>query len=165
MDGAATGEERPASEAVDLHATEALEGEPGCIAEARRFTRTFLTRARVEFHRAVSPRALECAQLVVSELTTNALKYAPGPLLLELRVVEDVVEITVWDTDPVLPVGEAADPERVGRHGLEIVLAVARSFEASREPVGKRVTARVALTDAPGGVLSNGAGGAVLRPE
>jgi anti-sigma regulatory factor (Ser/Thr protein kinase) len=150
MDGAVTGEELPAAEAADLHATEALEGEPGCIAEARRFTRAFLTRARVEFRRTVSTRALECAQLVVSELTTNALKYAPGPLLLELRIVGDAVEITVWDTDPMLPVGETADPTRVGRHGLEIVLAVAGSFEADREPVGKRVTARVALTDADG---------------
>jgi hypothetical protein len=37
----------------------------------------------------------------------------------------------------------------VGRHGLEITRAVSRSYEAHREPVGKRVTALIALTDTP----------------
>lgn len=41
----------------------------------------------------------------------------------------------------------AADAGRVGQHGLEIVLAAAQGFEARREPVGKRITARVALLD------------------
>jgi hypothetical protein len=36
----------------------------------------------------------------------------------------------------------------VGQHGLEIVTAVCRSFQASREPVGKRITAAVELVDA-----------------
>jgi hypothetical protein len=53
------------------------------------------------------------------------------------------VEISVWDSDPSLPVPQATDPNRVGKHGLEIVMAVCRTFEIRREPVGKRVkTAR-----------------------
>jgi hypothetical protein len=39
----------------------------------------------------------------------------------------------------------------VGQHGLEIVMAVVQSFEVQREPVGKRITARLALLDDPGG--------------
>ncbi|MEE1764728.1 ATP-binding protein, partial [Streptomyces sp. SP17KL33] len=39
-----------------------------------------------------------------------------------------------------------ADTGRVGQHGLEIVMAVAQGFEARQEPVGKRITARIALT-------------------
>ncbi|MGW2836165.1 ATP-binding protein, partial [Streptomyces sp. NPDC001286] len=31
-----------------------------------------------------------------------------------------------------------------------IVMAVAQGFEAQREPVGKRITARLALADDPG---------------
>jgi hypothetical protein len=40
-----------------------------------------------------------------------------------------------------------ADPTRVGQHGLEIVMALCRSFAIHREPVGKRITATVALAD------------------
>jgi hypothetical protein len=70
---------------------------------------------------------------------------------MELRIAGHPVEIIVWDSDPVLPVVRAADAGRVGQHGLEIVMAVAQSYEVHREPVGKRITARVALPDDPGG--------------
>jgi hypothetical protein len=73
---------------------------------------------------------------------------------MELRVIGAVVEVIVWDSDPVLPVARAADAGRVGQHGLEIVMAVAQGFEAQREPVGKRITARIALPDAPGGDIT-----------
>jgi hypothetical protein len=39
----------------------------------------------------------------------------------------------------------------VGQHGLEIVMAVCRSFEMHREPVGKRIVAAVVLADDPVG--------------
>jgi hypothetical protein len=51
----------------------------------------------------------------------------------------------------VLPVARAADPGRVGAHGLEIVVAVSQSFEVHREPVGKRTVAAVMLADDPDG--------------
>lgn len=57
----------------------------------------------------------------------------------------------MWDTEPTLPVAQAADPGRVGQHGLEIVIGVCRSFEMRREPVGKRIKAAIALADDPGG--------------
>jgi anti-sigma regulatory factor (Ser/Thr protein kinase) len=85
----------------------------------------------------VSDRAMGMVQLVVSELVTNAHKCAPGPCLLDLEIIDGAVEISVWDTDPTLPVARAADPGRVGQHGLEIVIGVCRSFEMRREPVGK----------------------------
>jgi hypothetical protein len=37
-------------------------------------------------------------QLVVSELVTNARKYAPGPCLPDLEIVEGGVQISVWDS-------------------------------------------------------------------
>jgi hypothetical protein len=51
-------------------------------------------------------------------------------------------------------VAQAADPGRVGQHGLEIVMAVCQDFEVHREPVGKRPVASVMLADDPGGVVS-----------
>jgi hypothetical protein len=62
-----------------------------------------------------------------------------------------MVRVSVWDSDPVLPDVAATDPERVGRHGLEITLAVSQAYEVRREPVGKRVTAVIALADDPAG--------------
>ncbi len=49
----------------------------------------------------------------------------------------------------VAEVGRNESSPWVGQHGLEIVLAVAQGFEAQREPVGKRITARLALMDIP----------------
>ncbi|MEU3862991.1 ATP-binding protein [Streptomyces sp. NPDC028722] len=136
-----------------LQATVALEGDGTCIAQARHLAAHFLTRVQAEHGLPVSQRAMDLTQLVVSELVTNALKYAPGPVLLDLRIAGDAVEVVVWDGDPALPVAKAADIGRVGQHGLEIVMAVAQGFEAQREPVGKRITARIALLDDPGSAM------------
>ncbi|WP_189980339.1 ATP-binding protein [Streptomyces capoamus] len=137
-----------------IQAGVALAGDGEEIARARRIAAAFLARVQGEHGIPVSQRALDLTQLVVSELVTNACKYAPGPVLLDLRVTGGVVEVMVWDSDPVLPVARAADAGRVGQHGLEIVMAVSQGFEAQREPVGKRITARLALADDPGGALS-----------
>ncbi|PAM97199.1 ATP-binding protein [Streptomyces sp. Alain-F2R5] len=132
------------------HFTVALAGDGPCIAQARHKAAAFLGHAQAEHGLPVSQRATDLTQLVVSELVTNARKYAPGPILMTLRVTGETVEVSVWDSDPVLPVARAADAGRVGQHGLEIVMAVAQSFEARREPVGKRISVGVALLGAPG---------------
>ncbi|MFF4846236.1 ATP-binding protein [Streptomyces collinus] len=153
------GEEGVAADAGRIELVVALEGDGTCIAAARRRAGGFLTEVQVVHGLPVSARAMDLTQLVVSELVTNALKYAPGPVLLQLCVDGDVVNISVWDSDPVLPVARAADAGRVGQHGLEIVMAVAQGFEVRREPVGKRMTARLALLDDPDGAVSG------RRPE
>ncbi|CAM5698665.1 ATP-binding protein [Streptomyces griseorubiginosus] len=121
------------------------------IAEARQLARSFLTDVQAVHGLPVSERAMGMVQLVVSELVTNARKYAPGPCLLTLEVIDGAVEVTVWDSEPILPIAKAANPGRVGQHGLEIVMAVCRSIEMHREPVGKRIKATVVLADDPGG--------------
>ncbi|MFF9765431.1 ATP-binding protein [Streptomyces sp. NPDC014636] len=131
-----------------------LDGQGPCIAEARHHAAGFLARVQREYGLPVSARAMDLTRLVVSELVTNARKYAPGPVLMELRVVGGLVEVAVWDSDPELPVARAADPGRVGQHGLEIVMAVVQGFEVRREPVGKRITARIALADDPDGPIT-----------
>ncbi|MFE9776229.1 ATP-binding protein [Streptomyces sp. NPDC005931] len=127
----------------------ALEGDGGCIAQARHLAASFLARARAEGGLSVSTRAVEIAQLVVSELVTNARKYAPGPVRLDLSVSDEAFEVIVSDRSPVLPVPRAPDPGRVGQHGLEIVKVVTQDFDVRREPSGKRVTARISLQDTP----------------
>ncbi|MEV3973052.1 ATP-binding protein [Streptomyces sp. NPDC050698] len=127
----------------------ALDGAGTDIAQARRLAADFLTRGQAEQGLEISPRGFDLTQLVVSELVTNVYKYAPGPARMTLRIDGDVVEVTVWDSDPVLPVARVADAGRVGQHGLEIVMAVAQGFEARQERFGKSVTARIALTEHP----------------
>ncbi|WP_369217110.1 ATP-binding protein [Streptomyces flavofungini] len=131
-----------------IQASHALDGQEGCIAEARHFAAGFLAKARTEHAVDVSPRAVDFTQLVVSELVTNAAKYAPGPVLMDLRVVGGMVEIVVWDSDPTVPEARVTDPGRIGQHGLEIVERVASSLTVHREAVGKRITATLPLTDA-----------------
>ncbi|MER5780113.1 ATP-binding protein [Streptomyces mobaraensis] len=121
------------------------------IAAARDLARAFLISVQAEQGLPVSERAMGMVQLVVSELVTNARKYAPGPCLLTLEISGGAVDVSVWDSSTDLPLTLAPDPARIGRHGLEIVMAVCRRFEVHREPVGKRITAAVVLADDPGG--------------
>ncbi|MFC8587613.1 ATP-binding protein [Streptomyces sp. NPDC057217] len=120
------------------------EGE-GLTAEARDRATAFLEKARTVWGVPVSPRATELTQLVVSELVTNARRHAPGPVLLQLRIGAGTVDVVVWDSEPTVPEAHGADPDRVGQHGLEIVKAVALDLRVRREPVGKRITARIDL--------------------
>lgn len=138
-----------APDARVLQTAVALEGDGACIAQARHLAAGFLAHARSGQGVPVSQRAVDLTQLVVSELVTNARKYAPGPVLMELRIMGEVVEVVVWDSDPVLPVARVSDAGRVGQHGLEIVMAVAQGVEVRREPVGKRIAVRIALADVP----------------
>ncbi|MDQ0597966.1 anti-sigma regulatory factor (Ser/Thr protein kinase) [Streptomyces canus] len=131
-----------------MRAGYALSGYDGCIAEARHHAVAFLEKAETDRHLPVPARARDLTQLVVSELVTNARKYAPGPVLLELRISACAVDVVVWDSDPSVPAARAADPDRIGQHGLEIVEAVTEALFTEQEPVGKRITARIALSDA-----------------
>lgn len=84
-------------------------------------------------------------QLVVSELVTNACKYAHGPVVLRLCLAGGTVRVEVWDSAPVFPTAQAPDPHRVGRHGLEIVRAVASVLTVRSERGGKTVAAHIPL--------------------
>ncbi|MFJ9721526.1 ATP-binding protein [Streptomyces sp. NPDC101209] len=145
MEAGSTPEEGVAPDRPVIETSVALVGGGADIAQARDLAVAFLVRVQADHGLDVSQGAVDLTQLVVSELVTNARKYAPGPVLLDLRILGDSVEIAVWDSDPTLPTARAADAGRIGQHGLEIVMAVAQAFEARREPVGKRIIARLAL--------------------
>ncbi|WP_445281455.1 ATP-binding protein [Streptomyces sp. DSM 118148] len=120
-----------------------------CIAEARDAVGALLEQTRP----APGRRALQDAQLVASELVTNAVKHAPGPcaLLLELAPDASALSITVVDTSPELPRQPPPDPGRVGGHGLLLVNMLSGGLKVTPLPRGKRVTATVALHPRPGG--------------
>ncbi|MET7756673.1 ATP-binding protein [Streptomyces sp. NPDC005389] len=117
----------------------------GAIASARAFTADFLAAAPSVRRAPVTSERVELAQLVVSELVTNALRHTVGPcrLLLELR--EDTLEISVFDREAAAPVPRGHDPRRIGQHGVEIVVAVCESLSVEPHPEGKQVRACLSL--------------------
>ncbi|RPF30751.1 ATP-binding protein [Streptomyces sp. TLI_185] len=123
-------------------------GEPGCIAEARSFAAHFVGRLRTEWCAKIDDRAQDEVLLVVSELVTNADRHSNGPYILELEGTDTAVTVCVYDSSAALPRRFPRDPERVGRHGLEIVHVLARQVTVERVPVGKRVSAVVDLSSA-----------------
>ncbi|MFE2537658.1 ATP-binding protein [Streptomyces sp. NPDC059371] len=139
--------ERPDA-ASPLEASLALDSDASRIAQARHLAAAFLTKVRDDYGIPVASAAVEIAQLIVSELVTNARKYAPGPALLHLRITGPVLRVELWDSNPVLPAAKAPDPERIGQHGLEIVTALARTVTVEQTPVGKRITADLLLSTA-----------------
>jgi len=116
-------------------------GEPGCIAQARSFASLFLDQLRTEWCATIGPRADGAVLLVVSELVTNADRHSNGPYILELEGTDTSLSVCVYDSSAALPRRFPRDPERIGRHGLEIVHALARRVTVERVPVGKRVCA------------------------
>ncbi|WP_371657557.1 ATP-binding protein [Streptomyces sp. NBC_00280] len=120
-------------------------GEPGCIAEARVFAAKFLEQLRKEWCAPTDERIDGELVLVVSELVTNADRHSHGPYVLELEGTENSATVSVYDSSAALPLRYPRDPERIGRHGLEIVHAIATEVTARRVPVGKYVRAVLPL--------------------
>ncbi|MEE4546942.1 ATP-binding protein [Streptomyces sp. V4-01] len=126
---------RPPQVSVDF------EGAPGCIAEARETAVTFLghhapraPHARHTFHDDVL--------LVVSELVTNAVRHAPGPLSLELGLLPGGIVVTVRDTNASAP--RSRPPDRTGGRGWPIVQSLATRVRVVLRGDGKTVHAELA---------------------
>ncbi|MER5399799.1 ATP-binding protein [Streptomyces sp. NPDC002599] len=133
------------STALPLETSLSLDGDSSRIAQARHVATAFLVKARDHASIPVAKATVEIVQLIVSELVTNARKYAPGPALLKLHIHGMVLTVELWDSSPVVPAAKAANPERVGQHGLEIVAALAQTLTVEATTVGKRITAHITL--------------------
>ncbi|MGW1068308.1 ATP-binding protein [Streptomyces aureus] len=118
------------------------------IAQARHLAVSFLSTVRDAHGIPVTDSIVEIVQLIVSELVTNARKYAPGPAFLELHVTGNTLRIELWDSNPLPPSVKAPDPGRIGQHGLEIVTVLAQSITIEATPPGKRIVATVILATA-----------------
>ncbi|MFF3991346.1 ATP-binding protein [Streptomyces sp. NPDC001797] len=115
------------------------------IADARVAVRALLTRAG---HHP-DHRTSQDAQLVVSELVTNAVRHAPGPGGLSLEVSPDagLLRIAVSDGSHRPPVLPTYDPGRVGGHGLHLVTRLCGRLITREQETGKLVVAHLRLRD------------------
>lgn len=84
--------------------------------------------------------------LVVSELVTNAIRYAEPPVGLEIEANEDTVTVAVIDGSPGRPVprAPAVDGDGEGGRGLPLVDLLASETGVRPSPPGKTVWAALA---------------------
>ncbi|TDD01961.1 ATP-binding protein [Nonomuraea diastatica] len=85
------------------------------------------------------PHGSEAAELLVSELVTNAVRHARGLIRLRLSLTGDLLRCEVEDASPDLPHLRTAGHEDESSRGLQLVEALASGWGSSRTRRGKRV--------------------------
>lgn len=115
---------------------------------ARRYTRQFLDSCR-----GMSEDTVATAELLVSELVTNAVRFSGDParavryseradaglISLSLRHFRDGLLIEVFDTDTHPPVLAGADNDAENGRGLMLVAALSKEWSYFFLPGGKVV--------------------------
>ncbi|MFJ9567750.1 ATP-binding protein [Streptomyces fuscichromogenes] len=98
----------------------------------------------------LSDEVVHTAELVISELVTNAVRYAgTSRVSVEVGLVEAVLRIEVRDASPVLPQPGLPDGHSENGRGLFLVAALADRYAAEPTPTGKRCWAEIALAVRP----------------
>jgi anti-sigma regulatory factor (Ser/Thr protein kinase) len=90
------------------------------------------------------------ANLVVSELVTNAVVHCEGdaPVTVRVELHDDRVRVEVADRHPSLPTQRQAEDGAEGGRGLGIVARLAASWGVEPSSAGKRIYADVPLSSA-----------------
>ena len=101
---------------------------PRSVREARQFVGSLLE----------DPYLRETSELLVSELTTNALQHAVGEFEVRVRA-EPPVRVEVRDRSSLLPTPKDLAPSDESGRGLHIVIRLATSWGTRKLPEGKVV--------------------------
>lgn len=125
--------------------------EPGEVGRARRLVRERLLQWGL-------PEAVETAELLVSEVVTNAIRHAHTHHVVLRLVRTDALLWEVSDDDHELPTLLSAGREDETGRGLRVVDALAREWGSSRSADGKTVWFEQSLSR-PGSPGSPGSGG------
>ena len=97
---------------------------PAVVATAAHARDDLAAFVRAHGHDALVPVAV----LMVSELATNSILHASGPITLRAQVDGRVLRVNVDDTDATLPAQRR--PDGTGGRGLRIVAALATHWGA-----------------------------------
>lgn len=118
----------------DLRATK-LPPEAASVPAARRFT----TEAVRDLGGAAA--AASEAQLLVSELATNAVLHAGTPIRLSILRDDSSIRVEVRDDDPSLPEtnGTMPPPTATGGRGILLVEAIAQAWGVNHNEKGKTI--------------------------
>lgn len=114
-----------------------LDPRPQTARQARRLARRALARWGLD-------ELTDAVELLVSEVITNAVRYAERPISLRL-LRTDVLRCEVGDDVPQLPRLRQARPSDEGGRGLYLVNRLARRWGATRLSTGKVVWFEMAL--------------------
>ncbi|KOV63778.1 PAS/PAC sensor protein [Streptomyces sp. MMG1121] len=117
-----------------------LPREPRSVGRAREYARTQLVDWDLE-------ALVDTAELLVSELVTNALRYGEGEIRLRLLLDRTLV-CEVWDSGLVQPRRRRARDTDEGGRGLQLVGLLSAAWGSRRTPRGKTVWFELPL---PGG--------------
>ncbi len=118
-----------------------LDSEPQAVPAARRFVAEVLR--DLASGRPVPDELVADAQLVVSELTANAVLHGEPPLVLRVTIDEDAVLIELQDGSTVAPVRALSGSDSMTGRGLSLVGALAQRWGVHRAEKGKVVWARL----------------------
>ncbi|MFJ9821897.1 SpoIIE family protein phosphatase [Streptomyces sp. NPDC101151] len=128
----------------DLVASWELSSDPAAVARARAFANRTLTTWRLEDLAFV-------VELIVSELVTNAIRYAHPPWLLRLIRDPDSIICEVIDASSAAPHLRRARIFDEGGRGLFIVAQLAQRWGSRHTGTGKTIWAEVAVPKSPSG--------------
>jgi anti-sigma regulatory factor (Ser/Thr protein kinase) len=106
---------------------------PEAAGAARRATRTVL-----HSWGYTDPGWLDHAEIVISELVTNAVKHGGGCLSLDLQAHEEHVTVAAADGTAVVP-RRRDDPDSDGGRGLLLIEALSTRWGVHDHHGGKRV--------------------------
>ncbi|MFC7258833.1 ATP-binding protein [Streptomyces lutosisoli] len=94
--------------------TLSIPNDPRAVTICRRTLRLILTLHGL-------PHLTEVAELVATELVTNAVQHTKGPAAIRLRWTHGVLRIGVWDADSTPPAPIPADALNESGRGLALV--------------------------------------------
>jgi serine phosphatase RsbU (regulator of sigma subunit) len=109
-----------------------LDGGLESVSAARAWVRSTLATWELE-------PMVELGELLVSELVTNALRHANGPIELTALLLDDVVTLGVSDADQPLPRLRKAKEADEGGRGLQLVAMLSARWGARPTAEGKVV--------------------------
>ncbi|KOV58219.1 hypothetical protein ADK64_37195 [Streptomyces sp. MMG1121] len=122
----------PRARPTDLDASWPLKRDLTSVRQARRL----VTAQLADWDLA---ETADTAELLVSELVTNALRHTRGPLRLNLQVRRGRLRCEVEDTDSAAPVRRVVDTDAEGGRGMELLDLLAEAWGGTRTATGKTV--------------------------
>jgi len=114
------------------HRVLGLPTHPGSAGLARRLVEEVL-------EDVVPGEVLENAQLLVSDVVTNAIVHARSDIGLTVSLVHEFARVEVADHSPHLPVLKQCDDDSVTGYGHDLVARLAADFGVVTHDAGKAV--------------------------